>query len=155
MNNSSLLSIRRAEIRDVRSIRDIDRFSFPSPWTEGWTIAQVTDLTRVHLVAEREFKVIGHGGLIFVGDQAHVATIAVEAQHRRQGVAKALMARLTEAAIGKGYDELTLEVRESNAAAIALYERHGLEVVGRRVGYYGDNDEDAIIMTASNLGTHG
>ena len=115
----------------------------------------MTDLTRVHLVAEREFKVIGHGGLIFVGDQAHVATIAVEAQHRRQGVAKALMARLTEAAIGKGYDELTLEVRESNAAAIALYERHGLEVVGRRVGYYGDNDEDAIIMTASNLGTHG
>lgn len=149
------LSIRRAEIRDVRTIRDIDRESFPTPWTQGWTLAQVTDPARVHLVAERKFKVEAHGGLIFLGDRAHVATIAVAAKSRRQGIAKALMAALTSAAVRKGYTELTLEVRESNKAAIALYEGRGLEVVGRRVGYYGDNNEDAIIMTASNLGTHG
>ena len=155
MSDESPLSIRRAEVRDVRSIRSIDQSSFPSPWSEGWTIAQVTDPGRVHLVAERDFKVVGHGGLIFIGDQAHVATIAVEAQFRRQGIARALMASLTRAAIDRGQKALTLEVRESNSPAIALYELHGLEVVGRRVGYYGDNNEDAIIMTASNLGTHG
>lgn len=155
MSDQVPLSIRRAEIRDVRSIRVIDRESFPTPWTEGWTIAQVTDPARVHLVAERKFKVVGHGGLIFVGDQAHVATIAVAKPSRRTGIAKALMAALTDAAVEKGYDELTLEVRESNTAAISLYEGRGLEIVGRRVGYYGDNNEDAIIMTASNLGTHG
>ena len=154
MSDESPLSIRRAEIRDVRDIRTIDRTSFPSPWTEGWTIAQVTDPARVHVVAERNFEVLGHGGLIFLGDQAHVATLAVAADARRQGIAGALMESLTEAAIERGYDEMTLEVRESNTAAIALYERHGLKVLGRRVGYYGDNNEDAIIMTASNLGSH-
>ena len=149
MTNESPLSLRRAEIRDVRDIRTIDRRSFPAPWTEGWTIAQVTHPNRVHLVAERNFTVLGHGGLIFLGDQAHVATLAVAESARRQGVGSAVMAALVDAATEHGFAEITLEVRESNVGAIALYERHGLSVVSRREGYYGDNGEDAIIMTAA------
>ncbi len=142
-------SIRKAELRDVRTIRQIDRFSFRSPWTEGWTIAQVTDPTRVHLVAASDFKIVGHGGLIFMGDQAHVATVAVEENARRQGIARAIMRELMTVAFDKGFAEITLEVRESNAGAIALYGGLGLDEVGRRPGYYGDNNEDAIIMTGS------
>ncbi len=151
MNDVSPLTVRRAQIRDVRDIRSIDRQAFPSPWSEGWTIAQVTDPARVHLVAERGFTVVGHGGFIFLGDQAHIATIAVAGDARRQGIGDALMTALLKAARDKGYDEVTLEVRESNQAAIALYGRHGLAIVGRRKGYYGDNNEDAIIMTGTGI----
>lgn len=146
-----MFSLRRAEIGDVRDIRAIDRSSFPSPWSEGWTIAQVTDPGRVHLVAERDSTIVGHGGLMFLGDQAHVATIAVSEDFRRQGIGMAIMNRLRKAATEGGYYELTLEVRQSNLPAIALYERHGLAVMGRRPGYYADNGEDAYIMTARLL----
>ncbi len=137
----------------MRDIRAIDRDSFPTPWTEGWTIAQVTDPARVHLVAERDFVVVGHGGLIFLGDQAHVATLAVGAEHRRQGIADALMAELKSRAQNLGYAEVTLEVRASNQAAIALYDRLGLAVIGRRKGYYADTKEDALVMTGPSAGT--
>lgn len=147
MNALPPLNLRRAELRDVRTIRAIDRQSYPTPWSEGWTIAQVTDPARVHLVAERDFVVIGHGGLIFLGDQAHVATLAVAPDARRQGIGDALMDELKLQARNRGYDEVTLEVRASNAVAIALYERHSLTVLGRRKGYYADTGEDALIMT--------
>lgn len=151
MSDVSPLQIRRAEIRDVRDIRTIDRESYPTPWSEGWTIAQVTDPARLHLVAEQDFVVVGHGGLIFLGDQAHVATIAVASNARRQGIGAALMVELIVVTGAKGFDELTLEVRASNESAIALYERHGLTVLGRRKGYYGDNGEDALIMTLTGI----
>lgn len=99
--------------------------------------------------------VVGHGGFIFLGDQAHIATIAVAPEHRRSGIADALMVELLSVAKAKGYDEVTLEVRASNDAAIALYERHGLVVVGRRAGYYGDTGEDALIMTVSGISSPG
>lgn len=153
MSTASPLSLRRAELRDVRDIRAIDRGSFPTPWTEGWTIAQVTDPLRVHVVVERDFAVVGHGGLIFLGDQAHVATIAVASASRRQGVGQALVIELMRIAHELGYGEVTLEVRASNEAAIALYGRLGLAVLGRRKGYYGDTGEDALIMTGPSAGT--
>ena len=155
MSDQPPLRLRRAEIRDVRDIRVIDRESYPTPWSEGWTIAQVTDPARVHLVAERDFVVIGHGGLIFLGDQAHVATLAVTPRARRQGVADALMVELKVRANKVGYGEVTLEVRASNVAAIALYERHGMSVLGRRKGYYADTGEDALIMTGPSANPTG
>ena len=94
---------------------------------------------------------VGHGGFIFLGGQAHIATIAVAPEHRRQGIADVLMVELLKVAGERGYDEVTLEVRVSNEAAIALYERHGLSEVGRRKGYYGDNGEDALIMTLTGI----
>ena len=148
-------SIRRAEIRDVREIRAIDMESFPSPWSESLTITQVTGRDRVHYVAVRDHRVIGHGGLVFLAHEAHVATIAVASDYWGQGVGDALMDRLLEAAEANGHAGLTLEVRESNLRAIALYERHGLAIAGRRKGYYENDGEDALIMTSDSLRAHG
>jgi ribosomal-protein-alanine N-acetyltransferase len=74
----------------------------------------------------------------------HVMNIAVEPNHRRQGVARGLL----DALLDKGGREAnyTLEVRVSNAAAIALYEAYDFRAVGTRRRYYADNGEDAIIM---------
>ena len=95
-------SIRRAEIGDVREIRAIDMKSFPSPWSEGLTITQATGPDRVHYVAVRDDRVIGHGGLVFLAGEAHVATIAVASDHWGQGVGDALMSRLLQAAEANG-----------------------------------------------------
>ena len=146
-DSSASLEIRRAELRDVRSMRSIDRDVFRTPWTEGATITQVTAPGRVHFVVERSHRLIGHGGLVFLDDEAHVAMIAVDKQWWGQGVGDLLMGRLFEASKANGFSGLTLEVRESNTAAIGLYERHSLTVTGRRKRYYRDNGEDAIIMT--------
>ncbi len=147
--SSERFTIRRAEMRDVRSIRLIDRDVFPTPWTGGATIAQVTAPGRVHFVVECERKLVGHGGLVFLADQAHVATIAVSESFWGQGVGDLLMKHLRVAAAKNESTTLSLEVRESNAPAIAFYERHGLTAVGKRKKYYRDNGEDALIMSAA------
>ena len=145
---SDMLVIRRAELFDLRPIRRIDRASFSTPWTEGLSITQITAPGRVHFVVEHAGNILGHGGLVFLDDTAHVATIAVGPSWRGCGFGDMLMNRFAEVSAANGCRGLTLEVRASNARAIALYERHDFAMVGRRKGYYRDNGEDAIIMTS-------
>jgi ribosomal-protein-alanine N-acetyltransferase len=106
----------------------------------------VTGPGRVHLVAEEAGRLIGHGGIVILDGDAHISTIAVESSHQRRGIGDVLMKHLLGAAASSGCAAVTLEVRASNAAAIALYERHGMVSSGVRPGYYVDNGEDALIM---------
>ena len=85
--------------------------------------------------------------MMFVLDEGYISNVAVHPQWRRQGVADALLDALTEQARQKLLSFLTLEVRESNAPAIALYEKHGFRAVGRRKSYSEKPREDAILMT--------
>ena len=147
-DQSDVLMIRRAELTDLRPIRRIDRASFPTPWTEGLSITQITAPGRVHFVAEQAGNILGHGGLIFLDNAAHIATIAVGPSWRGCGVGDLLMNRFADVAQANDCSGLTLEVRASNTRAIALYERHSFVAVGSRKGYYRDNGEDAIIMTS-------
>lgn len=144
------ISFRRAELRDVHHIRLIDRQVYPTPWSEKLTLQQVTGPGRFHLVAEESGRVVAHAGLVFLDGDAHIATIAVSPAYQRRGIADEMMQRLFAAAKANGCPEVTLEVRAGNEPAIALYERHGMVVAGRRPGYYADNHEDALIMWSSN-----
>jgi ribosomal-protein-alanine N-acetyltransferase len=84
-------------------------------------------------------------------DDAHVTTISVHPEWRRRGIARQLMLGLAEVAANVGARRMTLEVRPSNAAALALYGDLGFEVAGRRPGYYSDDGEDALVMTTPDL----
>jgi len=90
---------------------------------------------------------VAYGGIMLVDEDAHVMTIAVDPARRREGFGTRVMLALCDAALDRGAQHLTLEVRESNLAAAGLYERFGFIAVGRRPRYYQD-DEDAIIMWA-------
>jgi len=79
-------------------------------------------------------------------DAWHVMNVAVHPESRRQGLASRLLDELFELTAGDPRRGYTLEVRVSNATAIALYERFGFEPSGIRRGYYTDNREDALIM---------
>ena len=99
------------------------------------------------IVAEGENgAVLGYAGLQTVLDEGYINNVAVDEKFRRQGIADELIAafvRFGQARLAF----LTLEVRASNAPAIALYAKHGFVEVGRRKNYYDDPKEDALLMT--------
>jgi len=81
-----------------------------------------------------------------LADESHLNSLAVRSDFRRKGVASKLLEAMVERSKKEGALRGTLEVRESNRAAIALYERYGYVVAGRRPNYYDDTKEDALIM---------
>ena len=149
-----LVSIRRSESRDVHPIMQVDRLVSSAPWSQDMTITQTTGDQRVHFVAEADGRIIGHGGIALLAGDAHITSIAVDPTKQRRGYGQAVLTRLIDAACENECDGITLEVRASNAAAIALYEAAGFTSAGVRRGYYQNNGEDAVIMW-KDLRPHG
>jgi ribosomal-protein-alanine N-acetyltransferase len=95
--------------------------------------------------------ILGFAGLWFMADEAHLSNIAVREAYQRRGIGERLLIAVIELAIEHKARFITLEVRASNKAAQALYSKYGLQEVGTRRGYYTDNKEDAVIMTAEAI----
>ena len=92
-------------------------------------------------------RVLGYVGLMYVLDEGYISNVAVHPEARRQGIGDALIDALAAKAAELELAFLTLEVRESNAPAIALYAKHGFHPVGKRKNYYDAPKEDAVLMT--------
>jgi ribosomal-protein-alanine N-acetyltransferase len=84
--------------------------------------------------------------LWFIVDEAHIATIAVHPDFRRQGLGEQILLHALRSAQDEGARRAFLEVRAGTSAAQALYKKSGFEIAGVRRGYYKDNNEDAILM---------
>jgi ribosomal-protein-alanine acetyltransferase len=95
--------------------------------------------------------ILGFAGLWFMVDEAHLANIAVRETYRHQGIGESLLISAIEVSIERKTRFITLEVRVSNKIAQSLYKKYGLIEVGLRRGYYMDNKEDAVIMTAEGI----
>lgn len=98
------------------------------------------------IVLEEEEKVIGYVVCWLIEDEAQIANLAVHPDYRRKGVAEAVMHNVLERLKADGAAFVILEVRPSNRAAAALYEKLGFSVLGTRKGYYRNPDEDAVLM---------
>jgi ribosomal-protein-alanine N-acetyltransferase len=96
--------------------------------------------------------IIGMAVVWIMVDEAHIATIAIHPEFRGNGIGKKLLAEVLRQSIRRGATIATLEVREHNLIAQQMYYKFGFEIVGRRLKYYQDNNEDAVLMTLSNLG---
>lgn len=129
-------------------LAEIEQACFSVPWTEQMLRAQLAPERYIFLAAETpEGEVAGYVGLMYVLDEGYISNVAVAPRFRRQGIARALIEALTARSDEKELSFLTLEVRQSNAPAIALYESCGFETVGTRKNYYDKPTEDAILMT--------
>lgn len=106
-----------------------------------------------YVVVEDGGDLFGFAGLWLMVDQAHVVTVAVDPPMRRRGLGRLLVHALLVVAMEEGMESATLEVRDSNAAAQALYRAYGFYPVGVRKRYYSDNGEDAVIMTTEAFAT--
>lgn len=140
--------------RHLRSVLRIEHQVYPRPWSLGLYMSELAlSGTRVYLVARVGTTVVGYAGMLLVGDEGHITTVAVDpAWHRRQ-VATRMLICLVRRVVHLGVVRLTLEVRMSNAGAQSMYGRFGFAPAGVRRRYYIDNDEDAMVMWAHDVHT--
>jgi [ribosomal protein S18]-alanine N-acetyltransferase len=143
-----MLEVRRLQLRDLSAIEEIERSSYPTPWSRSMFAGELTKPSSICLGAfDGETKaLLGYLIISRYVDAWHVMNVAVAPEHRRRGIAGSLLERLFELTAGDGRRGYTLEVRVSNISAIKLYERAGFRARGIRRGYYTDNREDALIM---------
>ena len=145
----SIAPMRRWHLRDVHSI---DTKVYPRPWSLALWRQEIAMLdTRHYIVAESDSRVIGHAGIMYVGNDGHVTTVAVDPQWQGRGVATRLMSALCEHALTRSISALTLEVRVGNERAISLYRRFGFAPAGVRKNYYAEVNEDALVMWAHDI----
>jgi len=131
----------------IAQVAALERTCFSRPWSEDALREELWNDSAVIIVAEGEDgTVLGYAGLQTVLDEGYITNVAVDPQYRRQGVADELISAFLRFGQAK-LAFLTLEVRASNAPAIALYAKHGFAEVGRRRNYYEAPREDAILMT--------
>lgn len=141
------LEIRRLRLPDVHRVCEIERHSFPTmPWSFSMFVLELSKRGSINLAATLPRGRIA--GFLICSRLAHVwhiMNIAVEPTYRRRGIATAMISHLLREADRDGA-QYTLEVRQSNRAALAMYAAYGFVAVGRRFRYYRDTGEDAIIM---------
>ena len=142
------IEIRRLSLRNLSAIEEIERRSYPTPWSRSMFAGEIGKPTSLCLGAfEPETdRLVGYLIVSRYVDAWHVMNVAVAPEQRRQGIAERLLCELFDRTGVEDRRGYTLEVRVSNTTAIALYERLGFTSRGLRRGYYTDNREDALIM---------
>lgn len=131
----------------MKALAEIEQQCFHDPWSENALREELDNERNLFLVAEEQGNVLGYVGCQTVLDEGYITNVAVTPSARRRGIARALLQKLAEHAQIRGLAFVTLEVRQSNSAAIALYAGQGYERVGIRRGFYCDPREDAVLMT--------
>ena len=126
---------------------ELEKICFSLPWTADMIMSELNNPSCLYLAAVDGDTLVGYIGVQTVLDEGYINNVAVRPEYRRKGIAAALISLLINEARAIGLAFMTLEVRESNAPAIALYEKLGFTTVGRRKNYYEKPREDAILMT--------
>jgi ribosomal-protein-alanine N-acetyltransferase len=142
------VEFRRLELRDLNAIEEIERSSYPTPWSRSMFAGELAKPSSLSLGAfdPETGALLGYLIISRYVDAWHVMNVAVAPEHRRRKIATSLLEQLFDLTAGDGRRGYTLEVRVSNDVAIRLYERAGFKPRGIRRGYYTDNREDALIM---------
>lgn len=161
-------------LRDIGEVMEIERDSFPSPWSARAYRHDLleNDLSHYFVVRQRSLErselsllarvrrslgvgirlaILGYGGFWLMAGEAHISTIAVQPNWRRRGIGELLLVAMLDRATELGAEIATLEVRVSNVTARNLYHKYGFQQVGLRRRYYRDRDEDALIMSTERL----
>ena len=146
--------LRRMRVDDVPQVMDIEKEVFPTPWPDFAYRDEITRNPLSHCyVLLCQDELVGYGCYWLLVDEAHISTLAVALDNRRRGYGEAILLSMIHRALEKHAKIITLEVRESNIAAQAMYRKYGFRIVGRRQRYYADNKEDALIMTVEARST--
>lgn len=140
--------IRNVLEEDVKSVYNIADEAFSDNWTYDSFMSFVKMPQAIFKVAIADDNIVGYAIATFAADQANLDDIAVLSSYRRSGVAQSLLDSVICSLRERDVDEIFLEVRESNAGALAFYEKNSFDVIGRRSDFYRDPTEDALIMSA-------
>ena len=131
----------------LEAVHRLEKTNFSAPWSQEMLEAELYNDLASYLVAEGEDgSVLGYAGVHIVWDEGHITNVCVDETYRRQGVGRELLGVFLRYGDAK-LRLLDLEVRQSNEAAVKLYEGLGFELVGRRPNYYDSPREDGYIMS--------
>ena len=145
------LEIRPMQRSDIDAVFDLECLCFRSPWSRASLAGELRNNVAHYFVILQDDAVVGYGGMWVLYEEAHVTNIGVHPDHRRKGYAKQLLQRMMRHALSLGAEAMTLEVRESNHGAQALYAQLGFEQNGYRPRYYEDTGEAALLLWNKNL----
>ena len=164
MNNQQLpFHIKPMQLADIPQVIAVEQAAYTMQWPQKAYEYELTGNKLAHYFVLRttlpinsdESDVIGMAGFWLLADEAHISTSAVYPTWRRNGLGEWLLINIIEEAQNLGAVIATLEVRPSNVAALALYQKYDFAEVGRRPRYYSDNNEDALILTSPLLASPG
>lgn len=140
------MNIRAMQEQDLEQVCDIECDNFSMPWSRQSFLSSIYNTNHIYLVAEQQQQILGYCGVWGIVGEGQITNVSVKKTFQRQGVASVLLATCFEKGKDMGLASYTLEVRESNLSAIALYEKFGFERVGVRKNFYEKPREHAIIM---------
>lgn len=134
-------------LETVQAVEQLEQECFSTPWSLDALAEELSNPLAVFYVATVDDTVVGYAGMHHIIDEGYITNVAVTAGFRRKGVATALLDALLDYAKQHDMQMLTLEVRASNDAALALYSALKFEQTGTRKAYYRGPTEDALILT--------
>jgi ribosomal-protein-alanine N-acetyltransferase len=137
------------EEKDLPAVLAIERVSFPNPWHESTFRGEIQNRSisfPLVIVQKEDNQVVGYIVFWQIGEEVQVNNIAIHPEFRRQGLGEALLRHALARVKQQGANFVTLEVRQSNFAAQALYRKLGFQPLGVRRFYYSNPAEDAIVM---------
>ena len=140
------MTITEMNATHVAQVAELEKICFADPWSEKSVASELDNKWALWLVVVEDDVVTGYIGSQTSIDETDVMNVAVHPDCRRRGIAESLIIRLVEELKKRGSHALMLEVRASNAPAIALYEKLGFSQVGCRKNYYRNPKEDALIL---------
>ena len=146
------VTLRRMMEQDIDAVLEIERLSFPRPWSRESFVSEITsNACARYVVLLEDGKLAAFGGMWIIIGEAHVNNVAVHPDYRGRGYGRLVMKELMRVAYRAAeITDMTLEVRVSNETALKLYSSMGFSIAGIRKGYYEDNGEDAYIMWCHN-----
>lgn len=141
------MQVRRMLESDTEEVSLIEKEIFSMPWSQKSFSDALKREGNIYLVAENEKEILGYAGMWTVMGEGEITNVAVKPAARRQGVADAIMENIIMEGRRNGTGIFFLEVRQSNEAAMKLYEKHGFSQIGIRKNFYEKPVENAIVMS--------
>ena len=145
MTEASHACVQRVKEEHLSQIAALERACFAEPWSEQ-SLSLLLGQTAVGFAVSENGKAVAYGGMMTVLDEGQITNVAVDPESRRRGYGRAVMNALLGYAKEHGILTVTLEVRASNEAALALYRGLGFEECGRRPHFYRLPTEDAVLL---------
>lgn len=137
---------------DVEEVVRLEALSYGEHhWSKESFYNELANNLAHYYCALADNSLIGYAGCWHIFEEAHITTLSVHPNYRKIGVAQNLLFAIIDDCYKAKIKYITLEVRESNIAAISLYEKNGFKSIGTRKGYYQDNNENALIMFTENI----
>lgn len=140
------ISFKQMTLADIDEVVALESQSFDHPWSKQSFLEELENPVAYYLLAVMDGMLVGYAGMWVILDEAHITNVAISPTHRKQGFGEVLMQEAIRIVKEKKVTAMTLEVRPSNVAALALYHKLGFILQGIRKNYYEDTHEDALIM---------